>query len=309
MKFNLASPISSRLGAIVVWVGSLGFVLGFCLLFTGCSTVRTAWQGIAGTPVEHAEKAAARVDRAEDKVEAAKDALVDDAHTKVVLAELLSRYIAEQSKMADALRSTLSGAKADLDTARGALPPDHLGDLRQIVDQLRSDNAKTVAVAEKAIAALDTSSAAHAGLLTAALGEVATQRLRADKADAAALDWARERDAIARKWDRLWLWVYIALGAWLAAQLLPLIAKLIPAVAPAATAISAIAAPLSTYALGRARALAKDASAALHNVVTTVQAKAPLLGAEIEKIKGEWITPEDGTTTAYTAALREAQQL
>lgn len=283
--------------------------LAALLVLTGCATVRTAWQDLVGTPADTAQKADAKADKAETKVDAAKDALVDDAHTKVVLAELLSRYVAEQSKTADALRSTLTGARADLDTARGSLPPDELSGLRQLVEQLRSDNASLQRAGEQALAALDTSSAQHAEILRTALAETERLRLKAEKADADALEWARERDATARKWDRFWLWVWVAVGAWIAAQVLPVVAKLIPAVAPAATAISAIAAPISTYALGRAKALAKDASAALHNVVTTVQAKAPVLGAEIEKLKAEWITPEDGTTTAYAAALKEAQQI
>lgn len=279
------------------------------LIFVGCATVRTAWHDLTGTPAAAAEKADQKVEKAEAKVDTAKNLLVDDAHTKVVLAELLSRYIAEQSRTADALRTTLSGAKADLDTARGALPPGELIELRQVVDQLRSNNAKTVAVAEQAIAALDTSSAAHAEILRTTLAETERLRTKADAADAAALDWARERDATARKWDRLWLWIWIAAGAWIAAQVLPMVAKLIPAVAPAATAISAIASPISTYALGRAKALAKDASAALHNVVTTVQEKAPDIVAQVEKVRSEWITHEDGTHAAYTAALKEAQQI
>lgn len=279
------------------------------LSVTGCTTVRTVWHDLVGTPAAAAEKADRKVEQAETKVDAAKDLLVDDAHTKVVLAELLSRYIAEQSRTADALRTTLSGAKADLDTARGSLPPGELTQLRQVVEQLRSDNAKTVAVAEQAIAALDTSSAAHAEILRTTLAETERLRTKAEAADAAAIDWARERDATARKWDRAWFWIWVAVCAWIAAQVLPMVAKLIPAVAPAATAISAIASPISTYALGRAKALAKDASAALHNVVTAVKDKAPAIVDQVEKIKAEWITPEDGTTTAYTAALKEAQQI
>lgn len=313
MNLSLRSPVTQFLGRWSARIASVCFVLfltfGVLVLFSGCTTVRTAWHDLVGTPAAAAEKADAKVEKAETKVDAAKDLLVGDAHTKVVLAELLSRYIAEQSRTADALRTTLSGAKSDLDTARGALPPGELIELRQIVEQLRSDNTKVQAVAAQAIAALDTSSAAHAEILRTALAETERLRLKADAADAAALDWARERDATARKWDRLWLWIWIAAGAWIAAQVLPVIARLIPAVAPAATALSAIAAPISTYALGRARALAKDASAALHNVVTTVQEKAPAIVAQVEQIKAEWITPEDGTTTAYTAALKEAQQI
>lgn len=279
------------------------------LVLAGCATVRTAWHDLTGTPAAAAEKADRKVEQRAAQVDTAKDALVDDAHTKVVLAELLSRYLAEQSRTADALRSTLGSAKADLDTARGALAPDELVQLRQIVEQLRSDNAKAQAVAAQAIAALDTSSAQHAEILRTAIAAETAARARADAAEAKAMDWARERDATARKWDRLWFWVWVAAGAWIAAQLLPVAAKLIPALAPAATVVTSIASPLASYALTRAKALANDASAALHNVVTTVQEKAPELAAKVEQIKGEWITPEDGTTTAYTAALKETQQI
>lgn len=279
------------------------------LLSSGCATVRTAWHDLTGTPAAAAAKADRKVEQRAAQVDTARSALVGDAHTKVVLAEILARYVAEQSRTADALRSTLAGAKADLDTARGTIPPDELAQLRQVVEQLRGDNAKAQAVAAQAIAALDTSSAQHAEILRTALAAEAAARAKADAAEAKAMDWARERDATARKWDRLWLWIWIAAGAWIAAQVLPLIARLVPAVAPAATALSAIAAPISTYALGRAKALAKDASAALHNVVTTVQDKAPAIAAQVEQIKAEWITPEDGTAAAYRETLRAADQI
>ena len=313
MNFSIGSRTTERIGTWsyrTVVAGCVAMVLlALVIVFTGCSTVSTAWHDLVGSPADNAQQAAAEVVQAEVKVDTAKDALVDDAHTKVVLAELLSRYIAEQSKTVDALRTTLSGAKADLDTARGSLPPDQLVDLRQVVEQLRSDNAETVAVAQLAVSALETNSGKHAELLTTALGEVAIQRTRADKADAAALDWARERDATARKWDRLWLWVWIVAGLWLAAQLLPLAAKLIPQLAPVATVLSAIVAPVGTRALSQAKGLGRDASAALHNVMATVAEKAPALVAEVAAIRNEWITAADGTAAAHAEALREAQQI
>lgn len=293
-----------------LWICALAAALfGFALCGTGCATVRTAWHAVAGTPVARVEKAEAKAEKAEAKVDAAKDSLVGDAHTKVVLAELLSRYVAEQSKTADALKSTLTSARADLDTARGSLPSDELSGLRQLVEQLRSDNTALQRAGEQALSALEKQSGAHAEILRTAIAAEAEARERVTKLEQAQRAWALERDATARKWDRLWFWIWLAAGAWVAAQVLPVVAKLIPAVAPAATAISAIAAPISTFALSKTKALAKDASAALHNVVTTVQEKAPAIVAQVEKIKAEWITPEDGTTTAYTAALKEAQQI
>ncbi|MBK8477463.1 MAG: hypothetical protein IPL39_14515 [Opitutaceae bacterium] len=292
---------------VALVVALLLVVVGLSL--SGCATARTAWHDLVGSPADKAQKADTKVAQAEVKVDAAKAGLVDAAHVKVAMAELLSRHVAEQSKVADSLRTTLSGAKADLDTARGALPPDELAALRQTVDQLRSTNATLQAAGEKAIAALEVQSGEFAAILRAAVVAADAARARADKADAAALDWARERDATARRWERLWFWIWIAAGAWIAAQVLPLLARLVPAIAPAATAIAAIASPISTYALGKAKALAKDASSALHNVVTAVHEKAPGIVDQVERIKAEWITPEDGTTTAYTAALREAQQI
>lgn len=279
------------------------------LLAVGCSTVRTAWHAVAGTPVARVEKAEAKAERAADRVDAAKDTLVDDAHTKVVLAELLSRYIAEQSKTADALKSTLTSARADLDTARGSLPPDELSGLRQLVEQLRSDNTALQRAGEQALSALEKQSGQHAEILRAAIAAETKARERVTELEQKERAWALERDATARKWDRLWFWIWVAAGAWFAAQLLPLAAKLIPQLAPAATVVTSIASPLASYALTKAKALANDASAALHNVVTTVQAKAPELAAKIEEVKSEWITAHDGTTTAYTAALKETNQI
>jgi len=312
MKRTIASILSVETGIGCLTVG--GALFWLCLMAilcfsSGCSTVRSAWYSVAGTPVAAAQRAEAKVEHAAAKVEKAKESLVGDAHTKVVLAELLSRHIAEQSKTAAALKSTLTAARADLDTARGPKAPDELSGLRTLVEQLRSENAKAVAAGEQALAELDNQSAKSATILRAALAAEGELRERATAAEGKAQQWALERDEVARKWERLWWWIWVAAGAWIAAQVLPLVARLVPAIAPAATAISAIASPISTYALGKAKALAKDASSALHNVVTAVHEKAPGIVDQVERIKAEWITPEDGTTTAYTAALREAQQI
>ena len=284
-------------------------LLLFLLGLTGCTTVRTAWHDLVGSPADKAQQAAAKVEQAETKVDDAKDRLVDDAHTKVAMAELLSRYLAEQSRTAASLRTVLSGAKADLDTARGALPPDELVALRNTVEQLRSDNAKAVAAGEKALALLDEQSGIHAKTLRTAMDYKEALRLRSETADAAALDWARERDATARKWDNLWLWIWIVAGLWIAAQVLPMVAKFIPALAPAATVLSAVVAPMGTRALSQAKALGRDASAALHNVMAKIEEKAPALITEAKAIRAEWITQADGTAAAHDEALREAQQL
>lgn len=71
------------------------------LLSSGCATVRTAWHDLTGTPVAAAAKADRKVEQRAAQVDTARSALVGDAHTKVVLAEILARYVAEQSRTAD----------------------------------------------------------------------------------------------------------------------------------------------------------------------------------------------------------------
>ena len=103
--------------------------------------------------------------------------------------------------------------------------------------------------------------------------------------------------------------LYAAIAYAIAAWLLPLIGAVFPVFKPIATAVHAVIAPLGAKALSEARDLARDASAALHNVVKVVEEKAPAVLAEVQAKKAEWITQTDGTAARHEEALREAQQI
>jgi len=103
----------------------------------------------------------------------------------------------------------------------------------------------------------------------------------------------------------LYAGIAYAIGAWL----LPLLGAVFPVFKPLATAVHAVIAPLGAKALSEAKDLARDAAAALHNVVKVVEEKAPAVLAEVQAKKAEWITQNDGTAARHDEALREAQQI
>jgi ElaB/YqjD/DUF883 family membrane-anchored ribosome-binding protein len=103
----------------------------------------------------------------------------------------------------------------------------------------------------------------------------------------------------------LYAGIAYAIGAWL----LPLVGAVFPVFKPLATAVHAVIAPLGAKALSEAKDLARDAAAALHNVVKVVEEKAPTVLAEVQAKKAEWITQNDGTAARHDEALREAQQI
>ncbi len=119
-----------------------------------------------------------------------------------------------------------------------------------------------------------------------------------------------EKDRVGGLLDRVLHWaLYFGIAYTFAMWVLPFVAAVFPALAPVNAAIHAIVAPLGAKALSEAKSLAHDASAALHNVLTRVQAKAPAVAAEAEAAKAEWITEADGTAARYQDALRATQQL
>ena len=119
-----------------------------------------------------------------------------------------------------------------------------------------------------------------------------------------------EKDRVGGLLDTVLHWAIYLGGAYIfAVYILPLVGMVFPLFAPLATAAHALVAPLGAKALSEAKALGRDACAALHNVITKVEEKAPAIVAEVKAVRSEWITQNDGTAAAHDAALRETQQI
>lgn len=120
-----------------------------------------------------------------------------------------------------------------------------------------------------------------------------------------------EKDRVGGLLDTVLRWaLYLGIAYAFAMWVLPLLGAVFPPLAPISAAVHAVVAPLGAKALKEAKDLARDASAALHNVVQHVREKAPAdVVAKVDQIRGEWITQNDGTAARHDAALREAQQL
>lgn len=119
-----------------------------------------------------------------------------------------------------------------------------------------------------------------------------------------------EKDRVGGLLDTVLRWaLYLGIAYACAMYVLPLLGAVFPPLAPLATAVHAVVAPLGAKALKEAKSLAQDACAALHNVVQTVEAKAPAILAEVQAKKAEWITQNDGTAAREQEALRATNQI
>lgn len=204
-----------------------------------------------------------------------------------------------------------------LEQAVGPLTPAQAAWVAELVANATSASEARRAAAEQALTLSDRALAASASREEQRLREAA-----AAQAEAAQLstintqlrtkldETLAEKDRVGGLLDTVLRWaLYLGFGYVLAVWVLPLLGAVFPAVRPLATAVHAVVAPLGAKALAEAQALARDASAALHNVVKRVEEKAPQLSREVAEIKGEWITQNDGTAAAHDQALRDAHQI
>ena len=205
-----------------------------------------------------------------------------------------------------------------LEQAVGPLTPAQAAWVAELVANATSASEARRAAAEQALTLSDRALAASASREEQRLREAA-----AAQAEAAQLstinsqlrtrldETLTEKDRVGGLLDTVLRWaLYLGFAYVLAVWVLPLLGAVFPAVRPLATAVHAVVAPLGAKALAEAQALARDASAALHNVVKRVEEKGDaMLVRDVSAIRGEWITQNDGTAAAHDQALRDAHQI
>lgn len=104
------------------------------------------------------------------------------------------------------------------------------------------------------------------------------------------------------------LWLFVIVGGWVFVSfVLPLLVKSFPALGGIATAAHAVVGGLWAKTLAETKALARDASGALHNVLKVGADSAAAKAMQAEA--AQWITPADGTDTRYQQALKDANVL
>lgn len=146
---------------------------------------------------------------------------------------------------------------AALAAARGPLPIDRQQYVEQLVAGLRSTGDS----AAKAGREWDTYRA------RVAAADAVKREWEADRArwQRESAQWAVERDAVARKWDRLMVWLWLAAGGYvLIAWVLPVAGAAFPALRGASMLAQGVVAPFAVVALRRTKG-------ALHAVVNGVE--------------------------------------
>ena len=134
--------------------------------------------------------------------------------------------------------------------------------------------------------------------------KVANAENARDAAVKKAEDWALERDAIARRFENLKFWGFIAAGGiallWLSSLALPLLSKAFPALSALSNTVGGIWAPGVQLAKASASKLSEDLVAMHEWTKKTLEEKLTPeeLAAYKKTIAEDWMTVHDGSAKA-----------
>lgn len=224
-----------HVSGVVLAVLLVAALFGACLAFSGCSL----W----GTPV-------AKQEQAERKLAESDAALVTEAQ-KEVAGVKESLAAAPSSRPVEVAKDAATRADSLLAQANGPLPAAEVAKRIAIVQGQLSEEVARRESAERALAAERADAAALSRENAGLKAEVA-------KAAEATKAWALERDETARKWERLWFWIYTAAGVYAASILLPIAANLFsggsagPVLSLASKAVGWVSAPAIQWTKDRA---------------------------------------------------------
>ena len=198
-----------------------------------------------------------------------------------------------------------------MDEALGKKSLKRIQELELMVNNLNSGVAAGQKALELMQGALDNSvqreSALKAELVrieAANAVKVAAAESARDAAVKKAEDWALERDAIARQFENLKFWAYIAAGGiallWLSSIALPLLSKAFPALSALSNTVGGIWAPGVQLAKASASKLSEDLVAMHEWTKKTLEEKLTPeeLAAYKKTIAEDWMTVHDGSAKA-----------
>ncbi len=207
------------------------------LALTGCALWPSTWR-IGGTPLEKTEHAKQQLAAAQADAIGGAQAAVHQAG--IALAS------APDSRAVVVARDFVAEAQALIDQARGAPNAAEVQRYREVVAGLLSENAAVRAAAEKQRA---TDSAANGELAQ----KLAAAMAKAERADARALEYARDREGLADFAAKLKLGFYLLIGLLVLGTVLSVAARFVPQLGLAAKVINGVVAPGITFAAHRAQ--------------------------------------------------------
>lgn len=212
-------------------------VASVALVLAGCSLWPSTWR-IGGTPLEKNE-------RAKQQQQAAKDDAMGGAQAAVHQASI-ALASAPDSRAVVVARDFLSEAQAIIDQVHGAPSAATAQHYREVVAGLLSENAAVRAAAEKQRA---TDSAANTELAT----KLAAATAKAERADARALEYARDRESLADLAGKLKLGFFALVGLLVLGSALSFAARFFPQLGLASKVINGVVAPGMTFVAHRAQ--------------------------------------------------------
>jgi len=281
--------------SVLILMLVLGFILAAgCVTSSGVSRPknwieRVVTLDFTKNPIEKQEAAQKGLDKADD-------ALVKKAQEAVVaIGKSLDK--AEPSVAVDTAKAWNDQAKQALDVAVGPVLPERMNKLNELVSW-QLDNTKQVE-STKAFDKWKRDSE-----LIAKTHELWKKDRDQYVAESAA--WAKERDETAKKWERMWFWIWFAVGGYVfVAWVLPILAAAFPALGAANKLVHGIVSPVFTMAAHKTERVLGDVVGGVEELRAKVLNKTPELKAEASAVMREWVTESDGTAAAVDAVRRK----
>lgn len=208
------------------------------LSVVGCTLWPSTWR-LGGSPLDKNERTQKQLDARQGEAVAHAQAAVHKAGTALQSAPADNRPVV-------VARDFLAEAAALLDQAKGAPTAADSAAWRELVAGLLSDNAQTRAAAERERATQLASTHALAERLAEATA-------KAERANARALDYAREREELADFAGKLKLGFFAIIGLFVLGTILSIAARFFPAFGLASKVVNSVVAPGITFAAHRAQ--------------------------------------------------------
>ena len=263
-------------------------------------------------------EAAAKEAAAKAKIDAEKSKQLDVAHdgalgTQAAIEAAITTTNAGKLPVKELdTAKTLSDTTVDaMDEALGKKSLKRVQELELMVTNLNNGVAAGQKALELMQGALDNSVQREAALKAELVKLEALNAVKVANAEAArdaavkkAEDWALERDAIARRFENLKFWGFVAAGGiallWLSSIALPLLSKAFPALSALSNTVGGIWAPGVQLAKASASKLSEDLVAMHEWTKKTLEEKLTPeeLAAYKKTIAEDWMTVHDGSAKA-----------
>lgn len=220
-------------------------------LLAGCTLWPSGWR-IGGSPLDKNE-------RAQKELTQAQSAAVSQAQAAVHKAGMALTYAPPEDRAVAVTKDFVAEAQSLLDQSKGTPAFGEQEEWRRLVAGLVSENAAIRSAAEKERANQAAATSDLAKQLGAAMA-------KAERADARALAYARDREDLADFAGKLKLGFFALIGLVALGTVLSLVARFVPQLSLASKVVNGIVAPGVTFAMHRAQEGLKRVGQGMQNL-------------------------------------------